>query len=177
MIAPSPSSSSYNIDTKKGQKFWLLGDVYSFHIIGAETDGKYAVLEITSPSGSCPPLHSHSKETEGFYVIDGEFSFQYGDDSSNNKIAVAKPGTFLHLKKNIPHTYKNVGNSTGRLLFKILPAGFENFFAEVGVLIDNKETFSPPAIDSIDIMKIVKISDEKYGVKIITTVPDQQEKK
>jgi quercetin dioxygenase-like cupin family protein len=173
----APSSPSYNIDTKKGQKFWLLGDVYTFHIIGAETDGKYAVLEITSPSGSCPLLHSHSKETEGFYVIDGEFSFQYGDDSSNNKIAVAKPGTFLHLKKNIPHTYKNVGNSTGRLLFTILPAGFENFFAEVGVLIDNKETFSPPAIDSIYIMKIVKISDEKYGVKIITTVPDQQEKK
>ncbi len=38
----------------------------------------------------------------------------------------------MHLKKNIPDTYKNVGNSTGRLLFTILPAGFENFFAEVG---------------------------------------------
>jgi quercetin dioxygenase-like cupin family protein len=174
MTAPS---SSYNIDTKKGQKFWLLGDVYTFHITGAETDGKYAVLEITSPSGGGPPLHSHSKETEGFYVIDGEFSFQYGDDSSNNKIAVAKPGTFLHLKKNIPHTYKNVGNSTGRLLFTIVPAGFENFFAEVGIPIDNEEVaFSPPSIDAIDIMRIVKIADEKYGLKI-TTIPNQQEKK
>jgi hypothetical protein len=128
------------------------------------------VLEITSPSGSRPPLHSHSKETEGFYVIDGEFSFQYGDD--DNKIA-AKPGTFLHLKKNIPHTYKNICNNTGRLLFTILPAGFENFFAEVGIPIDNIEDFSPPSIDSIDIMKIIKIADEKYGVKIITTVPNQ----
>ncbi len=170
MTAPS---SSYNIDTKKGQKFWLLGDVYTFHITGAETDGKYAVLEITSPSGSSPPLHSHSKETEGFYVIDGEFLFQYGDDNNNNKIT-AKPGTFLHLKKNIPHTYKNVGNSTGRLLFTIVPAGFENFFAEVGVIMDNEETFSPPSIDSIDITKIVKIADEEYGVKIVTTVPDQR---
>jgi quercetin dioxygenase-like cupin family protein len=170
MTAPS---SSYNIDTKKGQKFWLLGDVYTFHITGAETDGKYAVLEITSPSGSSPPLHSHSKETEGFYVIDGEFSFQYGDDN-NNKIT-AKPGTFLHLKKNIPHTYKNVDKSTGRLLFTIVPAGFENFFAEVGVIMDNEETFSPPSIDSIDITKIVKIADEEYGVKIIT-IPNQQRK-
>jgi hypothetical protein len=127
------------------------------------------VLEITSPSGSRPPLHSHSKETEGFYVIDGEFSFQYGDD--DNKIA-AKPGTSLHLK-NIPHTYKNICNNTGRLLFTILPAGFENFFAEVGIPIDNIEDFSPPSIDSIDIMKIIKIADEKYGVKIITTVPNQ----
>ena len=170
----APSSPSYNIDTKKGQKFWLLGDVYTFHITGAETDGKYAVLEITSPSGSSPPLHSHSKETEGFYVIDGEFSFQYGDDN-NNKIA-AKPGTFLHLKKDIPHTYKNIGNSTGRLLFTILPAGFENFFAEVGIPIDNEETFSTPPIDTIDIMKIVKIADKKYGLKIITAISNQQEK-
>ena len=79
----------------------------------------------------------------------------------------------MHLKKNIPHTYKNVGNSTGRLLFTIMPAGFENFFAEVGVIMDNEETFSPPSIDSIDITKIVKIADEEYGVKIVTTVPDQ----
>jgi quercetin dioxygenase-like cupin family protein len=63
--------------------------------------------------------------SSGFYVIDGEFSFQYGDD----KIG-AGPGTFLHQRKGIPHTYKDLGNSTGRLLFTIIPAGFENFFAE-----------------------------------------------
>jgi hypothetical protein len=47
-----------------------LGDTYTFRIEGAETDGKYAVLEISSPPGSGPPLHSHTKETEGFYVIE-----------------------------------------------------------------------------------------------------------
>jgi hypothetical protein len=67
-------------------------------------------------------------------------------------------------------------DSTGRLLFTIVPAGFENFFAEVGIPIDNKEHFSPSPIDSIDIMKIVKIADKKYGVKITTTVPNQQGK-
>jgi quercetin dioxygenase-like cupin family protein len=74
-------------------------------------------------------LSVKERKTEAFYFIDGEFSFQYRDDDDNNNKIAAKPGTFLHLKKNIPHTYKNVGNSTGRLLFTILPAGFENFFA------------------------------------------------
>jgi hypothetical protein len=32
MTAASASLSLHNIDTKKGQKFWLLGDVYTFHI-------------------------------------------------------------------------------------------------------------------------------------------------
>jgi quercetin dioxygenase-like cupin family protein len=152
--------SSNSNENKKDQRFWSLGDTYTFHIEGAETDRKYAVLEISSPPGSRPPLHSHTKEIEGFYVIDGEFSFQYGDDN-----IMAKPGAFLHLKIGIPHTYKNIGNSTGRLMFTIIPAGFENFFAEVGILIENEETFSPPSIDTIDITKIVRIARENYGVK------------
>jgi quercetin dioxygenase-like cupin family protein len=156
------TSSSNSNGNKKGQKFWLVGDTYTFRIEGAETDRKYAVLEISSPPGSGPPLHSHTKETEGFYVIDGEFLFQHGNDNT-----VAKPGAFLHLKIGIPHTYKNIGSSTGRLLFTMIPAGLENFFAEVGILIENEETFSPPSIDTIDITKIVRIAHENYGVNII----------
>jgi hypothetical protein len=68
MTAPSSPSSS-DTGTKKGQKFWLLGDVYTCHIIGAETENKYAMLEITSPPGSGPPFHCHSKETEGSMLL------------------------------------------------------------------------------------------------------------
>ncbi len=155
--------SSSDSEQKKGKKFWFLGDTYTFRIKGAETDGNYAVLEISSPPGSGPPLHSHSKETEGFYVIDGDFSFQYGDNN-----ILAKPGAFLHLKIGIHHTYKNIGKSTGRLLFTIIPAGFENFFSEVGIPIENEETFSPPSMDTIDINRIVGIASEKYGLNIIS---------
>jgi hypothetical protein len=107
-------------------------------------------------------LHSHTKETEGFYVIDGEFSVQYGDDN-----IVTKPGAFLHLKIGIPHAYKNIGNSTGRLLSQYMPAGFENSFAEVGIPLENVETFSAPSMDTIDITKIVTIAHEKYGLNVI----------
>ena len=85
----------------------------------------------------------------------------------------------MHLKKGIPHTYKNIGNNTGRLLFTILlftiiPTGFENFFAEVGILIENEDTFSPLSIDTIDITKIVRIAHENYGVNII--MPSQEKR-
>jgi hypothetical protein len=39
---------------------------------------------------------------------------------------------------------------------------------------DNEETFSSPAIDAIDIMKIIIIADEKDGLKI--TVSNQEKK-
>jgi quercetin dioxygenase-like cupin family protein len=70
---------------KKGQKFWVRGDMYTFYITGAETDGLCAVLEISVPPESGPPLHLHTKESESFYVIDGEFSFQYGDEKNDGK--------------------------------------------------------------------------------------------
>jgi quercetin dioxygenase-like cupin family protein len=147
----------------KGQKFWVLGDMYTFHTKGAETDGQCAVLEISVPPGSGPPLHSHTKESEGFYVIDGEFSFQYGDQK-----LVKRQGAFLYQKKGIPHTYKNMGKNVGRLLFTIIPAGFENFFAEVGILVENEETFSPPPIDTDYITKVARIATESYGLKVIS---------
>jgi quercetin dioxygenase-like cupin family protein len=155
-------TSSNSSRNKKGQKFWLLGDTYTLHATGAETDGQYAVVGVSSPPESGPPLHSHSKETEGFYVIDGEFSIQYGADK-----IMTKPGAFLHSKKGIPHTFKNIGNSTGRLLLQYMPAGFENFFAELGILIDNEETFSAPSNDTIDFSKIVRIGYEDYGLNIM----------
>jgi quercetin dioxygenase-like cupin family protein len=55
-------------------------------------------LEISSPSGSGAPLHRHAREVEGFYIISGEFVFQYRD-----KKLKAELGTFLHLEKHIPH--------------------------------------------------------------------------
>jgi hypothetical protein len=55
----------------------------------------------------------------------------------------------------------------GRLLSQYMPAGFENFFAEVGIPLENVETFSAPSMDTIDITKIVTIAHEKYGLNVI----------
>jgi hypothetical protein len=51
-----------------------------------------------------------------------------------------------------------------------MPTGFENFFGEAGILVDNEENFSLPYIDIIEIMKIVRIADEKYGLRITTVL-------
>ncbi len=149
----------HNMVNKK--KFWLLGDTYTFLLTGQETEGRYTILEISSPPGGGTPLHKHSGETEGFYVVDGEFSFQYGDNNIS-----AKPGTFLHLKKEISHRYTNIGSTTGRMLLTISPSGFENFFAETGIEITDEGT-SSPEMTKMDIHRIIKIAEESYDLKIL----------
>lgn len=49
-----------------------------------------------------PPMHRHSREDEAFYVLEGEFSFPYG----NSKIKASK-GEFAYVPRGEFHTYKN----------------------------------------------------------------------
>lgn len=59
-------SLSTSDTTKRGQKYWLVGDTYTFHVTRVEKNGECAVVEISSPSEGGQQHHSHTKETEGF---------------------------------------------------------------------------------------------------------------
>ena len=71
-----------------GQTLAVVGDIYRFLATGEDTDGKYAMWEAIVPPGGGPPPHVHSREEEGFVVLEGEITFQVGD-----KRIVAKAGT------------------------------------------------------------------------------------
>ena len=59
----------------QGRIVAVLGDVYRFLATGEDTDGKYALWEATVPPGGGPPPHVHSREEEGFYILEGEITF------------------------------------------------------------------------------------------------------
>jgi len=53
-----------------------------------QSNGEVATIEIVLPAGSAgPPLHHHDFD-EAFYVLDGELTFQLGEE-----LATAGPGT------------------------------------------------------------------------------------
>jgi len=54
----------------------VVGDVYRFLATGEDTNGKYALLEAIVPPGGGPPPHVHSREEEGFYILEGEITSQ-----------------------------------------------------------------------------------------------------
>lgn len=63
----------------EGRRIGIVGDVYRFLATGEETDGKYATFEAIVPPGSGPPPHIHSREEEGFYVLEREVMYSIGD--------------------------------------------------------------------------------------------------
>ena len=58
----------------EGRTIAVVGDVYRFLATGEDTNGKYALWEAIVPPGGGPPPHVHSREEEGFYILEGEIT-------------------------------------------------------------------------------------------------------
>ena len=144
---------------KEGRRIGIVGDVYRFLATGEETDGKYAAFEAIVPPGSGPPPHIHSREEESFLVLEGEMTFQLGDDRF-----VAGEGTFLNMPVGSLHCFKNESDKTARLLISIAPAGLEVMFFEVGTPLEDDETAAPPPSEA-EIKKLLEAAP-RYGVEI-----------
>ena len=135
-----------------GPQYFVFGDLITVKIHGRETGGAFSQIETTCGPHYGPPLHVHQREEESFFVIEGEFEFVCGGERTTGG-----PGTVVRLPRGVPHRFKNLGETTGRLLITLSPAGLEDFFAAVGAL--------PPEQQS-DLARIAALGAE-YGMEIL----------
>ena len=140
------------VPSQQGPVYSVLGEQVTFKVTGEETAGAYALVEEISPPGGGPPLHVHSREDEAFYILEGEYEFQIGD-----QVIRAKPGDFLYAPKHLQHTFKNVSDTHSKMVISLIPAGFEGFFRETGELAQS----GPPEIP------VVIELGRKYGLEFV----------
>jgi quercetin dioxygenase-like cupin family protein len=97
-----------------------------------ETGGHVAIVENRiGPHWGGPPLHKHDFD-EGFYVLEGELTFQVED-----AVVTKRAGEFAFAPRNVVHTLANHSDQPARYVLVITPAGFERYFARM--------TGDPPA--------------------------------
>jgi quercetin dioxygenase-like cupin family protein len=118
----------------------LVGDTYTILVSGADTAGRYTLIDMHVPPGGGPPPHRHDFE-EMFTILDGEIELTFRGVS-----AVAGAGETINVPANAPHVFRNVSERPARLLCLCSPAGQEEFFKEVGVPVAHR-TEAPPALD------------------------------
>ena len=100
-------------------------------VSGKDTVGSWSMFEAHWSLKGGPPLHVHQVEDEWFYVIEGEYVVQVGDERFR-----LTPGDSLLAPREVPHTYAHIGDGQGRLLIAYQPAGdMEDFFLEVSRLV------------------------------------------
>ena len=116
---------------EEGERVDLLALGVRFMIDGATTGGAFSLVEHPLPPRALgAPLHTHSREDEYSYVLEGRLGVQLGDD-----VLEAGPGELVFKPRGVPHAFWNAGDEPLRLLELISPAGFEDYFREVAPLL------------------------------------------
>jgi mannose-6-phosphate isomerase-like protein (cupin superfamily) len=101
-----------------------------FMIPGVDTGTRLSLVEHPMPPRAlAAPLHRHNREDEYSFILEGRMGALLGDD-----VVEAGPGDLVYKPRGQWHTFWNAGDEPCRLLEIISPAGFEQFFAELGPL-------------------------------------------
>ncbi|KAA9331510.1 cupin domain-containing protein [Hymenobacter busanensis] len=120
-----PARSPFLRRRTLAESWWYMGTLTTPLITGAETNGEFALLDVSLQRGVEPPVHTHLREDETVYVLDGQLTFHVGDEELH-----AGPGDVVHLPRGIRHTFR-LETDYARTLLHISPAGFENFFRDL----------------------------------------------
>jgi quercetin dioxygenase-like cupin family protein len=97
-----------------------------FRMSGEETDGAYELIEFRLQPGRLIPPHTHAREQEVSYVLEGEIGVRIGPDE-----LTATQGSLVVKRPQVTHAWWNAGASPGRVLETISPAGLESYFREL----------------------------------------------
>jgi quercetin dioxygenase-like cupin family protein len=93
-------------------------NILDVKVSGSDTNGELAIFEQTSLSqGKGTPLYLHHTQDEIFYVVEGSYYFQVGDE----KHKLAK-GDSIFLPRMVPHAWTQV-SETGKMTVVVQPAG------------------------------------------------------
>ena len=141
-----------HIPFNEGAKINVIGNALTIRIHGCDTGGTLAVVESVDQPGDGPPPHIHHCEDETFQILEGEYEFTVA-----GKTITAKKGATVFAPRGIPHCFRYIGQTPGRLMCVITPAGFERFFQEVGALARQEQ----------EIPRVMEIGT-KYGLEFLS---------
>jgi quercetin dioxygenase-like cupin family protein len=137
-------------------------DFITYMVKSDESDRSFFCFEASSSPGFGPPLHTHSYR-ELFYVVEGVYEFTVEDGEM--RTIQGRAGTVVAVAPDVPHTFRNVGDTQGRLLFVHMPAALEEFFEEYGVPVSRPgevpEGLEPPDLEEM------AAALERNGVNVI----------
>lgn len=153
----------YALTREEGQAVWFLNALMIMKATGEQTGNAFTLIENVGPPGGESPYHVHHNEDEAFYVLEGELTVYVGGEKIK-----AGPGTWVYAPREVAHGFRIVGASPARFLLLYTPAGFEQFFVEVGE--PARELALPPA-EPPNIERLMTISP-KYDIEILGSLPD-----
>src|SRR5918998_3997290 len=115
---------------RRRSEIQLTRTVIDIKVSTLDTDGGLSVAEITSLHKGGPARHLHHEQEEWFYVLEGQYIIEVGDERYE-----LSPGDSVLGPRKVAHVWAHVGEGTGRLIAALQPAGeIEAFFVGLAKL-------------------------------------------
>lgn len=147
------------VRSDEGEARWWFGSLAVIKATAADTGGQMTIVEITEAPGVEAPLHVHHREDEGFWILEGDVTFEVGDATIQ-----AHAGDYVFGPRDIPHRY-TVGDAGCRMLFIMTPGGFEDLVLEMSEPAGSR-SLPPPSDEEPDWERIAAIA-EAHGNELL----------
>ena len=117
-----------------------------------DSGGRVSLVDNRVPAGTAgPPLHHHDFD-EAFVVLEGEVTFQLGDD-----LVTRRAGELAFAPRGVPHTFANQSGADARHVIVITPAGFERYFDRLAA---RAAGVAPPATAARGWAEVTKVGPQ-----------------
>lgn len=142
------------------ESYWAMGYLMTWLTDGEDTGGRFSLVEVVARKGTEPPPHTHSREDEAYYVLEGEMAFRVGEQTIE-----AGSGDYVWLPRGIQHA-PMAKTEQIRTLILITPAGLEEAFKRVSEPARSSTLPPPPeAPPDAEQMRQVLAVFEAHGVE------------
>ena len=143
------------------ESIWWQGALFTVKGRHETTDGALGLVEAAFWAGMGTPLHTHHREDEAFYVLEGEITFYIGDETY-----VAAPGTFVFAPRGIPHSFV-FESDVVRKLVTLTPGGADEHFRDPRFSDPARTlTLPPPPEGPPDVAALVAAM-EQHGIEVV----------
>src|SRR5215211_228780 len=150
----------YPMAAKENEKILIGPDEGSYlpvlritHKVTAENfGGVLTSIEASIPTGDMVPPHTHTREDECAFVLEGELTFDVGGE-----IVLAPAGSFVLKPRGVYHAFCNTGTGPNRHLEIHAPGEFEAYYDEYEQIVES-------AVSEEERRKARAELGERYGV-------------
>lgn len=109
--------------------FAVFGDLVEVLVPCASTSNSFSMIVQHTEPGGGPPPHFHEREDEIFAAIEGDFELFNGTAWKPLPI-----GEHHYSLRGHVHTFRNCGDSIGRILIIATPGGIEEYLERISTL-------------------------------------------
>lgn len=135
------------------------------HALGDRTDNLLTFAEVTFPVGQRPWFHTHHREDEGFFVVEGQLKVTVLDQEGKRHTLLTNPGELVWGPRDYAHSYHVTSDVPCKTIIVLAPGStLPAYFAAV-------QNLELDPTDEAAVQAFCEECNRLYGLEFFPNIP------